>query len=403
MCKNESIKRTKSGTSWAKLAMCGLAAIVAGTSIAADKEEGKQKIVPVILDLNVVPDAHRKPPLEYPKQKPLEVKDAAAKTEKEMKGYTEAIPGTYIDFDMAPIPGGTFTMGSPESEDFRKKDEGPQIKVQISPFWMGKKEVRWDEYFIFNDKLDVMWREQDGKKPSDLDKVADTVSRPTPPYTDMTFDMGSDGYPAISMTQHAAKQYCKWLSMKTGRFYRLPTEAEWEYACRAGTTSAYSFGNNEDDLEDFGWWFDNAEDQYQKVGKKKPNPWGLYDMHGNVWEWCTDGYSANWYAQLAKMKQPVKDPVNWPTAEYPRVARGGGWDDDPDSLRSAARRASHKKWKVQDPQIPKSIWYHTNARWLGFRVVRPLVEPSDEMKAKFWEADLSHVQAIQNNQRKGGR
>jgi formylglycine-generating enzyme required for sulfatase activity len=193
--------------------------------------------------------------------------------------------------------------------------------------------------------------------------------------------MGKGDYPAICMTQHAARVFCQWLSVKTGRYYRLPTEAEWEYACRGGTATAYSFGDDTADIDEYAWYFDNSDDTYQRVGKKKPNPWGLHDMHGNVAEWVLDQYDAAYYGRDGN----TLDPLNVPTKIYPRVVRGGGWDDDPEMLRSAVREGSSDEWKDQDPQIPRSIWYHTDALGVGFRVVRPLTEPSDEQKAAKWD------------------
>jgi formylglycine-generating enzyme required for sulfatase activity len=176
------------------------------------------------------------------------------------------------------------------------------------------------------------------------------------------------------MTQLAARCYCKWLSAKTGRYYRLPTEAEWEYACRAGTTTAYSFGDDPEQLEQHGWFFFNADDQCQKVGQKKPNPWGLYDMHGNVQEWVLDAYASDTYQQRAG--RTVQNPLLVPQSIYPRVVRGGCWDSDPEDLRSAARGASDPQWKSQDPRDPQSIWQFTTPVAPGFRVVRPLRVPT---------------------------
>jgi formylglycine-generating enzyme required for sulfatase activity len=273
-------------------------------------------------------------------------------------------------------------MGSPEDEPDRDEDEGPQFEAEVGPFWMGKCEVTWDEYDTWCLKLDVqrrkLNRDAQGEQPTNWDMLVDALARPTNAYSDMTFGMGHDGYPAICMTQYAAKMYCKWLTANTGRYYRLPTEAEWEYACRAGTTTAYSFGDDLDELDDYGWYFDNSDDQYQEVGEKKPNPWGLHDMHGNVAEWVLDKYTPEGYKEYAG--KPQKNPLRSPTTLYPRCVRGGSWDDDPDMLRSAARRGSDKDWKMQDPQIPQSIWYHTDANFVGFRVVRPLKESWETWK-----------------------
>jgi formylglycine-generating enzyme required for sulfatase activity len=290
--------------------------------------------------------------------------------------YTETIPGTEIKFEMLPIPGGTFVMGSTAGEDKRNDDEGPQHEVRVAPFWMGKFEVTWDEYDLFAFSFDIKRKKEAGvdlTNQPQTEKLADAVTRPTPPYADETFGMGRKGQPVICITHHAAMEYCRWLSNKTGKVYRLPTEAEWEYACRAGTKTTYSFGDDAGKLGEYAWYVENTE-KPQVVGKKKPNPWGLFDMHGNVSEWCLDHYVKDFYKAFP-LGKPAIQPVAMPDAkEYPYVARGGSWDDDPDRLRSAVRIASNPEWSVQDPQRPQSIWWHTDATFVGFRLVRAYKE-----------------------------
>jgi formylglycine-generating enzyme required for sulfatase activity/mono/diheme cytochrome c family protein len=310
----------------------------------------------------------------------LAVKNQKAKTQADMKEYKLTIPGTETTFTMTPIPAGEFLMGSPASEAKRNDDEGPQRKVEVAAFWMGKFEVTWNEFELF------MYRDEERKykdfmstDPA-IDKISDAVARPTQPYVEMSFGMGKDGYPAISMTQHAARKYCEWISAKLGQYFRLPTEAEWEYACRAGTTTAYHFGDDPAQIGEYGWFESNGDFKYQKVGKKKPNQWGLFDMHGNVAEWVMDRYEPN-YTSLQKA---TDNPYNRPVKLYPRVARGGSWDHTAEVLRSSARLASDADWKVQDPQLPKSIWYHTDAQFLGFRLVRPLKIDEPETMLDYW-------------------
>jgi formylglycine-generating enzyme required for sulfatase activity len=290
------------------------------------------------------------------------------------KAYTETIPNSKVKFDMLPIPGGTFTMGSPAKEAGRADDEGPQHPVSVRPFWMGKMEVTWNEY-------DLFWRTKASKGPVFTVgiKTADAITRPTRPYADETFGHGRDGHPVICITHHAAMEYCRWLSTATGKVYRLPTEAEWEYACRAGTKTAYSFGDDPKQLGDYAWYAENSDDKTHVVGQKKPNPWGLYDMHGNVCEWCLDHYRKDYYGTF-KLDSPTLSPVLLPTADrFSHVARGGSWNDDAPALRSAARKGSDKDWIQRDPQRPQSIWWLTDAEFVGFRVVRP-VEEQDNLK-----------------------
>src|SRR6266851_8165494 len=255
---------------------------------------------------------------------------AADKASAEQKAYTETIPGSAVKFDMVAIPGGTFVMGSPANEAGRQADEGPQHPVTIRPFWMGKTEVTWVEF-------DQYWKQEEGAKRENQkpeDKAADAVSRPTPPYADETFGHGREGHPVLCITHHAAMEYCRWLSAKTGKSYRLPTEAEWEYACRAGTKTAYFFGDDPKKLGEHAWIEANANDMPHPVAMKKPNAWGLYDMHGNVAEWCIDQFDAKFYGTLSPDK-PTLLPVKLPgERRFHHLARGGSWIDPPERCRS---------------------------------------------------------------------
>ena len=300
------------------------------------------------------------------------------------ESYTETVPAAGASLRMVAIPGGTFLMGSPAEEPHRKPDEGPQHKVSISPFWISETEIPWELYTAFMENGRP--RAKDGQLLEEQpdDELWDSVTQPTAPYAAMNLGMGhgyEHGLPAISMSHHAASKFCEWLSAQTGHYYRLPTEAEWEYACRAGSAGAYSYGNGEASLDQYAWYWNNSNDRYQKTGSKKPNKWGLRDMHGNVAEWVLDSYVPDAYGKRSGL--PAKDPlVIIPGA--PHIVRGGSWEDDPDSLRSAARRASTPAWNRQDPQNPKSIWYLTDGGMIGFRVVRPMNIPDVMTMHSLW-------------------
>jgi formylglycine-generating enzyme required for sulfatase activity len=208
---------------------------------------------------------------------------------------------------------------------------------------------------------------------------ADAVSGATMPYVDMSLGMGKGpGLPVGNVTRKAAARFCQWLSAQTGHFYRLPTEAEWEYAARAGSPDPYFFGSDPDSLEAYAWYEGNSGGRYQVVGKKKPNPWGLYDILGNVAEWTLDGYDPAGYNPDAGAYNPAQ-------TEYPGVLRGGHFRGTAADLRSAARLASDPVWKQRDPQFPRSKWWFTDAPFAGFRIVRPLHPPDPEEYAKYWD------------------
>ena len=304
----------------------------------------------------------------------------ASSQEKQLEDYTQQIAGSDLVIEMVAIPAGTFTMGSPEGEENRYMDEGPVHEVKVDAFWMAKHEITWELYNLFvNRAIDGV---QPTAKAGDVDIAVDAVSGATIPYVDMSLGMGTgEGLPVGNVTHHAASKFCEWLSAKTGHFYRLPTEAEWEYAARAGTTTAFHFGDNIEDLDEYAWFYGNSENSYHRVGQKKPNPWGLYDMYGNVAEWTLDQYLPEVYRTR---KSVTINPIEFPETEYPRSVRGGSYYDDAEYLRSAARLGSLENWKMRDPQFPKSRWWNTDAPFVGFRIVRAPNPPSETDYEKYW-------------------
>ncbi len=292
--------------------------------------------------------------------------------------FTQRIPETQFSFDMLLIPKGDFLMGSPKEEANRKENEGPQRKVVVDSFYMAKYELTWEIFELFfrqNKELFV-------KLDDDRVRKIDAITRPSAPYEDPSYGMGKEGFPAVSMSAYSALVFCKWLSTVTGRFYRLPTEAEWEFAARAESTTAYSFDNPKE-IGTYAVYYLNSNGAYAAVGTKRPNKWGLYDMHGNVAEWTLDEYKEKSYAHMKG-----DNPWVIPAVIHPRVIRGGSWDDDASALRSAARRASNLKLQKRDPQIPKSFWWFTDANFVGFRLMSPVGQPSAEEQKKFWQVVL---------------
>lgn len=299
--------------------------------------------------------------------------------------YVQKITGSELQIPMAAIPAGSFTMGSEPDEAGRGPDEGPARSLEIAAFWMSEMEITWDWYKLYMNRphgpsaVAGEAGETDARSGETVPIGADAVSGATVPYVDMSLGMGKGpGLPVGNVTRKAAARFCQWLSAQTGHFYRLPTEAEWEYAARAGSTTPYFFGTEMDSLDAYAWYAENSGGRYQVVGKKKPNPWGLYDILGNVAEWTLDGYDPAGYDPEAGAYMPS-------VKEYPGVLRGGSYKAPAGALRSAARLTSDPVWKQRDPQFPRSQWWFTDAPFAGFRIVRPLHPPPPEEYAKYWD------------------
>ncbi len=303
----------------------------------------------------------------------------ATKVEK-FENFTENIPGTAVSFEMVAIPEGSFNMGSPENEPLRKPDEGPVRKVKISKFWMGKIEVSWDSYLAFFQATGSQGRTE-GQVIKN--KNVDAITGPTPPWGAPDQGWGKGSRPAITMSWRAANTYCQWLTKVTGKKYRLPTEAEWEYACRGNTDSPYFFegdpkkftskgilrqifGSDTTNISSRIVYTKNSLSKTKDPAAMKENPFGLKNMTGNVAEFCSDYYSPDAY------KTGLKELVNpkGPETGQEHVIRGGSFKSDAKDVRSASRDFTKTKaWLVTDPQMPKSVWWYSDCIDNGFRVV----------------------------------
>ena len=301
------------------------------------------------------------------------------------ENFTETVPGTTAAIKMIAIPGGEFTMGSSDKEPFHKDDEGPQKKVKVSPFFMAETEISWNQFWAFYNETMSEGRTPPEKIYANNNRPdVDAVSGPTPPFGFPDQGWGMGERPAITMTHYAATTFCQWLSLKTGR--------EWEYAARGGTETPYFFEGNPKKFVGSGLmgklkgadttmiaryvvYSGNSTGKTQEPKSVIANPFGLKNMLGNVMEYCSDWYSDDAYS---KIKDGALDPTG-PSSGKEHVVRGGSYADDAAGVRSATRsHTEHDKWLKTDPQNPKSIWWYSDIKGIGFRVV---CDVPDDVKA----------------------
>lgn len=239
----------------------------------------------------------------------------------DLEPFEEKVDEALVEIEMIPIPPGSIVVES----------EAGNQEVDVGPFWMGRTEIPWDLFDVY-----AFGTDQPDEAGSE-----DAILRPSRPYGAPDRGFGHRGYAAISMTYLVAQEFAEWLSFRTGRNYRIPTEAEWEYACRAGRVDSIP----EDEIAEHAWYWDNAFDETHPIGELEANAFGLHDMIGNAAEWCVglDG-----------------EPL----------ACGGSYADKFDEIGCSARKQPSPKWQETDPQIPKSRFWLTDGPFMGFRVIR---------------------------------
>lgn len=241
----------------------------------------------------------------------------------------QAIPGTELGVELVPIPAGTIVWDDPATEAVETAE------VAVAPFWMMSTEITWDVFDAHVYRFDL---------PDDADREADGLTRPTQPYIAADRGYGHAGFPAVSINYTSAETFCVWLSTLSGKRFRLPTELEWEYACRAGTQTAYNFGDDAELLRERVVYRSYSGLRTRKAGSLPANAWGLHEMHGNVAEWCS-------------------------TSDGKHVLRGGSFLDRKDEVTVAARKVPSRRWNASDPQLPRSKWWLADGPFAGFRVI----------------------------------
>jgi len=278
----------------------------------------------------------------------------------EFKDYVETIPGSSVSFDMIAIPSGSFHMAVYANNKFKKKPVSRK-EIKLSPFFMAKVELTWDAYRAFLMDVESEGRVHDREAENDLDAITGA----TPPWGDPAQGWGMGQRPAISMTWQAANTYCRWLSKKTGKTYRLPTEAEWEYACRANSEEEINLSDER--MESGIIYRDNSGGKTHLPEGLKANAFGLLNMLGNVKEFCSD-----WYADhpFENESESLLFNPRGPGKGKERVIKGGSYRSKKKQVRANFRESTqHDKWLKTDPQMPKSIWWYSDCRDVGFRLV----------------------------------
>jgi formylglycine-generating enzyme required for sulfatase activity len=236
--------------------------------------------------------------------------------------FVETLPKSVVKLDMVPIPGGTIKIGTQT--------------VTVKPFWMARTETPWEAFDVFTASGPASPAYDQTQYP------ADAIARPSKSYILPDLGWGHHGYPVINVSYLSAQMFCRWLASVSQKKVRLPTEAEWEFACRAGAAGPWKLDKTT--LNKSAWYAGNSGQVTHPVGKKLPNKFGLFDMLGNVGEWATD-------------------------REGKPVLCGGTFLDGPAGINPGMRRRWSPKWQETDPQFPKSRWWLADGKFVGFRVV----------------------------------
>jgi formylglycine-generating enzyme required for sulfatase activity len=246
----------------------------------------------------------------------------AAAPDAKLAPYAETLPGSVVKIPMLPIPSGTVQIGA--------------TAVPVKPFWMARTETPWEAF-------DVFLASGPPSPPYGQAKLApDAIARPSKSYILPDLGWGHHGYPVINVSFTSAQMFCRWLAAATRKHYRLPTEAEWELACRAGDSGPWKIDKAQ--LDKSAWYAGNSGGTTHPVGTKLPNAWGLFDMLGNAGEWATD-------------------------LEGKPVLCGGTFLDGPAQITPTTRRRQTPAWQETDPQFPKSRWWLADGKFVGFRIV----------------------------------